>query len=90
MATVTPEMREVFLAAPEQFCAVEALLKAAAEATHVSERAEMWEVPSEVAEGLTAAAKASRETAAALAGSLCSSSEVAESVVTFLTEQAAV
>lgn len=84
------ELIEVCLGSPEQFFAVECLLQAAANAIHVAERAEQWDVTPEVAESLTAAAKASQEAAVALLTSLSPSTEVAQAVLAELAQKVAV
>lgn len=84
------ELVEVCLGSPEQFFAVECLLQSAANATHVAERAEMWDVTPEVAESLAAAAKVSQEAAVALLTSLCPSAEAFQVVFAELTEKVAV
>lgn len=88
--TASLAMQEVCLAAPEQFFTVECLLRSAANAKHVAERAEAWDIAPEVAEALHRAALAGHDAAGTLLESLCPTYEVFRGVFAELTRMVAV
>src|SRR4051794_20054972 len=90
VATVTDAVREGALSPPEQFFAVEGLLRSAANAKHVAERAEMWDLGPAVAETLTKTAQADEDAATVLLTLLCPTPQAFSDSWAFLTGQVAV